>query len=41
MSPQLAGEAIARRAGAAHVLNEHTPLTADGDCSPRARTSAC
>ena len=30
VSPQLAGEAIARRAGAAHVLNEHTPLTADG-----------
>ena len=28
MSPQLVGEAIARRAGAAHVLNEHTPLTA-------------
>ena len=31
VSPQLAGQAIARRAGAAHVLNEHTPLTADGE----------
>lgn len=31
VSPQLVGEAIARRAGAAHVLNEHTPLTADGE----------
>jgi glycosyltransferase involved in cell wall biosynthesis len=33
-SPQLVGEAIARRAGAAHVLNEHTPLTADGELLP-------
>jgi glycosyltransferase involved in cell wall biosynthesis len=31
VSPQLVGEAIARGAGAAHVLNEHTPLTADGE----------
>jgi glycosyltransferase involved in cell wall biosynthesis len=31
VSPQLVGEAIARRAGAAHVLNEHTPLTSDGE----------
>jgi glycosyltransferase involved in cell wall biosynthesis len=31
VSPQLIGEAIARRAGAAHVLNEHTPLTPDGE----------
>ncbi len=31
VSPQLAGEAIARAAGAAHVLNEHTPLTSDGE----------
>jgi glycosyltransferase involved in cell wall biosynthesis len=31
VSPQLVGEAIARRAGAAHVLNEHTPLTPDGE----------
>jgi glycosyltransferase involved in cell wall biosynthesis len=31
VSPQLAGQAIARRAGAAHVFNEHTPLTADGE----------
>jgi glycosyltransferase involved in cell wall biosynthesis len=34
VSPQLVGEAIARRAGAAHVLNEHTPLTADGELLP-------
>jgi glycosyltransferase involved in cell wall biosynthesis len=34
VSPQLIGEAIARRAGAAHVLNEHTPLTADGELLP-------
>jgi glycosyltransferase involved in cell wall biosynthesis len=31
VSPQLIGEAIALRAGAAHVVNEHTPLTADGE----------
>jgi glycosyltransferase involved in cell wall biosynthesis len=31
VSPQLVGQAIARRAGAAHVFNEHTPLTADGE----------
>jgi glycosyltransferase involved in cell wall biosynthesis len=31
VSPQLAGQAIARCAGAAHVFNEHTPLTADGE----------
>lgn len=30
VSGQLVGEAIARRARAAHVLNEHTPLTPDG-----------
>jgi glycosyltransferase involved in cell wall biosynthesis len=34
VSPQLLGEAIALRAGAAHVLNEHTPLTADGELLP-------
>lgn len=34
VSPQLVGEAIARRSGAAHVLNEHTPLTADGELLP-------
>jgi glycosyltransferase involved in cell wall biosynthesis len=34
VSPQLIGEAIARRAGAAHVLNEHTPLTPDGELLP-------
>jgi glycosyltransferase involved in cell wall biosynthesis len=34
VSPQLVGEAIARRAGAAHVLNEHTPLTPEGDLLP-------
>jgi glycosyltransferase involved in cell wall biosynthesis len=34
VSPQLVGQAIARRAGAAHVLNEHTPLTADGELLP-------
>ena len=40
ISPQLAGQAIARRAGAAHVFNEHTPLTAAGELlamSPRQR----
>jgi glycosyltransferase involved in cell wall biosynthesis len=31
VSPQLVGQAIARRAGAAHVFNEHTPVTADGE----------
>jgi len=31
VSPQLTGEAIARAAGAAHVLNEHTPLTPEGE----------
>jgi glycosyltransferase involved in cell wall biosynthesis len=34
VSPQVLGEAIARRAGAAHVLNEHTPMTADGELLP-------
>ena len=34
VSPQLVGEAIARRAGAAHVVNEHTPLTPDGELLP-------
>jgi glycosyltransferase involved in cell wall biosynthesis len=34
VSPQLLGHAIARRAGAAHVLNEHTPLTPDGELLP-------
>ena len=34
VSPQLVGEAIARRAGAAHVLNEHTPLTPGGRLLP-------
>jgi glycosyltransferase involved in cell wall biosynthesis len=34
VSPQVVGEAIAHRAGAAHVLNEHTPLTADGELLP-------
>ena len=31
VSPQVVGQAIAGRAGAAHVFNEHTPLTADGE----------
>ena len=31
VSPQVLGQAIAQRAGAAHVFNEHTPLTADGE----------
>src|SRR5918999_5880476 len=31
VSPQVVGQAIARRAGATHVYNEHTPLTAGGD----------
>jgi glycosyltransferase involved in cell wall biosynthesis len=30
VSGQLVAQAIARRAGARHVLNEHTPCTADG-----------
>ena len=34
VSPQLVGELVARRAGAALVLNEHTPLTADGELLP-------
>jgi glycosyltransferase involved in cell wall biosynthesis len=34
VSPQLIGEAIARRAGAAHVLNEHTPVTPEGELLP-------
>jgi glycosyltransferase involved in cell wall biosynthesis len=34
VSPQVVGEAIARRAGAAHVLNEHTPLTPEGELLP-------
>jgi glycosyltransferase involved in cell wall biosynthesis len=34
VSPQLVGQAIARRAGAAHVYNEHTPLTATGELLP-------
>jgi glycosyltransferase involved in cell wall biosynthesis len=41
VSPQLVGQAIARRAGAAHVLNEHTPLTASGDMlAPRRHQQA-
>jgi glycosyltransferase involved in cell wall biosynthesis len=31
ISPQLVGLTIAWRAGAAHVFNEHTPLTTDGE----------
>jgi len=34
VSPQLVGEAIARRAGARHVLSEHTPLTPEGELLP-------
>jgi glycosyltransferase involved in cell wall biosynthesis len=30
-SPQLVGQAVARRAGAVHVFNEHTPLTPAGE----------
>jgi glycosyltransferase involved in cell wall biosynthesis len=40
VSPQLLGEAIARRAGGVHVFNEHTPLTPAGELlamSPRQR----
>ena len=34
VSGQIVGEAIARRARAPHVLNEHTPLTPAGDLLP-------
>jgi glycosyltransferase involved in cell wall biosynthesis len=34
VSGQLVGAAIARRAGAPHVLNEHTPLRPDGELLP-------
>jgi glycosyltransferase involved in cell wall biosynthesis len=34
VSGQLVGEAIARRARAVHVMNEHTPLTPDGGLVP-------
>jgi glycosyltransferase involved in cell wall biosynthesis len=34
VSPQVVAQAIARRAGAPHVLNEHTPLTPDGELLP-------
>jgi glycosyltransferase involved in cell wall biosynthesis len=34
VSPQLVGQAIAWRAGAAHVFNEHTPLTPAGELLP-------
>jgi glycosyltransferase involved in cell wall biosynthesis len=34
VSGQLVGSSIARRAGAAHVLNEHTPVTTDGRLVP-------
>jgi glycosyltransferase involved in cell wall biosynthesis len=34
VSGQLLGEAIARRSGAVHVMNEHTPLTLDGRLVP-------
>jgi glycosyltransferase involved in cell wall biosynthesis len=40
VSPQLLGQAIARRAGGVHVFNEHTPLTPAGELlamSPRQR----
>jgi glycosyltransferase involved in cell wall biosynthesis len=37
VSGQFAGEAIARRAGAPHVLNEHTPLTPAGELLPMRR----
>jgi glycosyltransferase involved in cell wall biosynthesis len=41
VSPQLVGYALARRAGALHVLNEHTPVTSDGRLLPvRARQRA-
>ena len=34
ISAQIVGSAIARRAGAQHVLNEHTPLRPDGSFVP-------
>src|SRR5215213_2620686 len=34
VSGQLVGEAVARRAHAVHVMNEHTPLTPDGRLVP-------
>jgi glycosyltransferase involved in cell wall biosynthesis len=34
ITPQILGQAIARLAGAAHVFNEHTPLTAAGELLP-------
>jgi glycosyltransferase involved in cell wall biosynthesis len=34
VSGQVVGEAIARRARAVHVMNEHTPLTPDGQLVP-------
>ena len=34
VSGQLVGEALARRSGAAHVYNEHTPLTPGGELVP-------
>jgi glycosyltransferase involved in cell wall biosynthesis len=37
VSGQLVGEAIARRARAPHVLNEHTPLTPAGELLPMRR----
>lgn len=37
VSGQFAGEAIARRARAPHVLNEHTPLTSAGELLPMRR----
>ena len=41
VNAQLVGEAIARRAHAVHVYNEHTPLTPTASCSPSGRTSGC
>jgi glycosyltransferase involved in cell wall biosynthesis len=37
VSGTVVGEAIARRAGAAHVVNEHTPLLASGELLPLQR----
>src|SRR5215218_3952370 len=34
VSPQVVGREIARRADAPHVLNEHTPLTPEGELLP-------
>jgi glycosyltransferase involved in cell wall biosynthesis len=34
VSPQLLGQVVARRAGAVHVFNEHTPLTPTGALLP-------